>query len=199
MYLYHILLITLSNILVQYPFELFGCHTTYGAFTYPAIFILTDLTIRLYSTKKAKQIVIQSMFPALLISYILATSFEVHDWPDIFNNIHMIPFRIAIASFLAYVLGQGLDIWVFQHYRNNHSWWVAPTLSTSIGNLFDTYIFFAIAFYHSSNAFLSEHWLEIAAVDVVFKIMISLVAFVPIYGVILDKIGSRLKRQATLP
>ena len=72
----HILLLTLSNVLVQYPFELFGYHTTWGAFTYPAIFILTDLTTRLASAHQARAIVYRSMFPGLMISYCVASYVE---------------------------------------------------------------------------------------------------------------------------
>lgn len=101
------------------------------------------------------------------------------------------PLRIAFACFLAYTVGQLLDILVFQRYRNNSSWWLAPSLSTTIGNLIDTILFFAVAFYHCTNPFLSQHWPEIAAVDMFFKITISLLAFVPIYGFVLNIVHTK--------
>lgn len=201
MFLYHILLLTLSNVLVQYPFELLGFHTTWGAFTYPAIFILTDLTTRLSTARHARRIIFQSMIPGLLISYFISSYLESHDspsWSSIFGVLHIMPLRIALASFMAYVMGQLLDIMVFQQYRNNTAWWVAPVFSTTAGNILDTILFFFVAFYHCSNPFLSNHWLEIASVDMFFKITISLVAFVPIYGVILNKIGLNFTKNIAL-
>lgn len=193
----HVLLLTLSNILVQYPFKLFGLPTTWGAFTYPLIFILTDLTTRLKSAKQARKIIFQSMFPGLIISYFLASYVETHTqhWGDIFNTLHIIPLRIASACFVAYVLGQLMDIFVFQQYRNTTSWWVAPLLSMIIGNVLDTTLFFAIAFYHSTNSFLSHHWVTIASVDICFKIIVSIIGFIPLYGVILNKIGLKLTKK----
>jgi uncharacterized integral membrane protein (TIGR00697 family) len=184
----HIFLITLSNVLVQYPFTLWGFHTTFGAFIYPAIFILTDLTVRLSTANRARKIVFFSMLPGLLISYVVASYIETSNSQTI-NSIfviHAMPLRIAIACFIAYVVGQLLDIFVFQHFRNKPSWWLAPSLSTTMGNLIDTMVFFAIAFYHCSNQFLSQHWTEIATVDVIFKVAISLIAFIPVYGIIVN-------------
>lgn len=184
----HIFLLTLSNILVQYPFVVWGYHTTWGAFTYPAIFILTDLATRLYGASSARKIIFRSMIPGLFISYVIASFIEMThplSWNSILTP-HPIPLRIACASFIAYVVGQILDIFVFQYYRNNSSWWLAPGLSTTTGNIIDTLLFFAIAFYHSSNLFLNQHWPEIAAVDIAFKIILSLLAFVPLYGFVLN-------------
>ncbi|KTD44823.1 7-cyano-7-deazaguanine/7-aminomethyl-7-deazaguanine transporter [Legionella quateirensis] len=186
----HIFLITISNILVQYPIELLGFHTTWGAFTYPAIFILTDLTTRISSATTARNIIFRSMIPGLVISYCVASYLETQNWGDFFV-LHPMPLRIAFACFIAYVVGQLLDIFVFQRYRNNSSWWLAPTLSTTVGNFIDTILFFAIAFYHSSNPFLNQHWPEIAVVDIFFKIIISLIAFVPFYGLVLNLFGIR--------
>lgn len=194
----HILLFTASNLLVQYPFYLFGFHTTWGAFTYPAIFILTDLTVRLSTAADARKIIFCSMIPGLLISYAVASYVEISsglEWCNLLS-IHIMPCRIAIASFIAYAVGQLLDIFVFQRYRNQSSWLLAPSISTSIGNLVDTVLFFAIAFYHSPNIFLSQHWVEIASVDIFFKITISLVAFIPIYGFVLNLVNLQFTRKS---
>lgn len=184
----HILLITISNVLVQYPFDLMGFHTTWGAFTYPAIFILTDLTTRIATARNARKIILFSMVPGFILSYLVASYIEAGnalDWSGILT-LHSMPLRIAFACFIAYTAGQLLDISVFQRFRNKSRWWLAPALSTTIGNLIDTLLFFAIAFYHCSNPFLSQHWPEIAMVDVFFKITISLIAFVPVYGIVLN-------------
>jgi uncharacterized integral membrane protein (TIGR00697 family) len=181
----HVFLLTLSNLLVQYPFELFGFHTTWGAFTYPAIFILTDLTVRLANARSARSIIFYSMIPGLILSYFIASYLEVGAEFELLR-VYIMPLRIAFACFTAYVIGQLLDILVFQRYRGSSSWWLAPVLSACIGNLVDTGVFFAMAFYHCPNPFLSQHWLEIATVDFVFKSSISLLAFVPLYGIVLN-------------
>lgn len=196
----HIFIITISNILVQYPFELFGYHTTWGAFTYPFIFILTDLTTRLSNTRTARNIIFISMIPGLLISYIIASSIEIAgslSWDNL-CTLHYMPFRVALACFVAYAIGQLMDIFIFQRFRNNTSWWMAPAFSTTIGNIIDTFLFFTIAFYHSKNPFLNQHWPEIAIVDVCFKITISLIAFVPVYGFVLHLFRIKYRNKVTV-
>ncbi|GAL13463.1 putative preQ0 transporter [Vibrio astriarenae] len=93
---------------------------------------------------------------------------------------------------MAYLLGQILDVHVFNRLRQLKQWWVAPTCSTLFGNALDTLAFFAIAFYQSPDAFMAEHWVEIALVDYVFKIVISLGLFVPMYGVLLNYLTNKL-------
>jgi uncharacterized integral membrane protein (TIGR00697 family) len=187
----HIFLITLSNVLVQYPFDMMGLHTTWGASTYPAIFILTDLTARIATANKARKIIMLSMVPGLIFSYLVASSIEAGNNlnGDSLSVLHLMPLRIALACFIAYVIGQLLDVAVFQRYRNQPAWWLAPTLSAVAGNFIDTVLFFTIAFYHCSDPFLSQNWPEIAMVDVFFKIIISLIAFVPVYGLVLSILG----------
>lgn len=179
----HVGLILLSNVLVQYPFQLFGLHTTWGAFSYPLIFILTDLTTRIYGGALARKVVFVSMLPGLLLSYLISSYFDA---TASMSSLHIIPLRIACACFLAYVVGQLLDILVFQKFRENASWWVAPSISTIVGNFVDTILFFSVAFYDCSNPFLSAHWPEIALVDMSFKVLLSLFAFVPVYGIVLN-------------
>ena len=193
----HIFLLTLSNLLVQYPFSLFGFHTTWGAFTYPAIFILTDLTVRLSNARYARSVIFRSMIPGLILSYVIASYLETSNSWDLLT-LHIMPLRIAVACFFAYVIGQVLDVFVFQRYRNKAPWWLAPTLSSTVGNLIDTSLFFAIAFYQCSNPFLSQHWVEIASVDFFFKIAISLLAFIPIYGLVLTAMSVQLTRINSL-
>ncbi len=181
------LLILFSNVLVQYPFSLLGVHSTWGAITYPLIFILSDLTTRLCGVDIARKVVLLSMIPGLVLSYLVSSYFANGMSLDIFKLFNM-PLRIACACFVAYVVGQILDITVFQRFRNNASWWVAPTLSSAVGNLVDTVLFFSIAFYNCEDLFLSQNWPEIALVDMSFKIIISLFAFVPIYGMLLTRL-----------
>ncbi|WED42847.1 queuosine precursor transporter [Legionella cardiaca] len=180
----HVTLIGLSNTLVQYPFALWGFQTTWGAFSYPLIFILTDLTTRFLGPHAARKAVYAAMLPGLFCSYAISNLYANHD-ALAYNPMAL---RIALASFLAYVLGQLLDITIFQKFRVQQKWWVAPSVSTIFGNLFDTYCFFFVAFFHSANAFLSGNWLEIATVDLVFKLLISLISFIPLYGFLLKLI-----------
>ncbi|VEG91648.1 7-cyano-7-deazaguanine/7-aminomethyl-7-deazaguanine transporter [Legionella spiritensis] len=184
----HIFIICLSNILVQFPLTLFGYHTTWGAFSYPLIFILTDLTTRLHGPETARKIVFMAMIPGLTGSFLIANWFTCG---MIMTN-NPLALRIALASFLAYILGQLGDIALFQKLRRKKQWWIAPSAANVFGNILDTYFFFFVAFFHGSNAFLSRHWLEIASVDLIFKLLISQISFIPLYGLIL---GWILRRQ----
>lgn len=100
--------------------------------------------------------------------------------------------RIALASFAAYVLGQLLDVQVFDRLRSLRAWWVAPAVSTVLGNLADTAAFFALAFHRSPDPFMAANWVEIAIVDYVIKLGISLLFFLPLYGVLLSWLSRRL-------
>jgi len=188
--LFHILIIIASNYLVQLPITLFGWHTTWGAFSFPFIFLATDLTVRLLGKRTARLVIARVMLPALLISYIVSVLLQEASFRGFgalleFNEFVL---RISIASFLAYVLGQILDIQVFDRLRRLSLWWVAPTVSTIFGNLLDTYAFFSVAFWNSSNPFMAEHWVEIATVDYGVKLVVSLLLFVPLYGMLLNAI-----------
>ncbi|MGO1295712.1 MAG: 7-cyano-7-deazaguanine/7-aminomethyl-7-deazaguanine transporter [Vibrio sp.] len=186
--LFHLLVIASSNYLVQIPFTVFSFHTTWGAFTFPFIFLATDLTVRIYGPRLARRIIFFVMLPALLISYLLSVIFAQGSYQgfadmSIFN---VFVARIAAASFMAYLLGQIMDIHVFNRLRQMKQWWIAPTASTLFGNALDTIAFFSIAFYHSPDSFMAEHWTEIALVDYSVKLIISLGLFVPMYGVLLN-------------
>lgn len=196
--LLHICILAFSNVLVQYPFTIFGLHTTWGAFSYPLIFVVTDLIVRILGARAARKVVLVAMIPGLLISYVLSNLFasDTLSWSQAWL-INGVALRIALASFTAYVLGQFLDIMVFVRVRQHYRWWVAPTLSSIFGNLFDTFCFFFVAFYHSSNHYMRVHWLEIATVDLGFKLLISVLSFVPIYGIFLGILERRSPRYLT--
>ncbi|MCD1126473.1 7-cyano-7-deazaguanine/7-aminomethyl-7-deazaguanine transporter [Jinshanibacter sp. LJY008] len=191
---FHILIIASSNYLVQLPINIFGFHTTWGAFTFPFIFLTTDLTVRVFGAPLARKIILVVMIPALAISYLLSTLFYDGTWQgyQAIYNFNMVVARIAIASFMAYVLGQILDIYVFNRLRQLKTWWVAPSVSAVFGNLSDTIAFFSIAFYKSSNAFMAENWVEIALVDYAFKLIICALFFLPMYGILLNVLLKRL-------
>ncbi|WP_392339967.1 7-cyano-7-deazaguanine/7-aminomethyl-7-deazaguanine transporter [Moritella marina] len=194
---FHILVITASNYLVQLPINIFGFHTTWGAFTFPFIFLATDLTIRVFGAGMAKRIIAQVMLPALVISYALSVVFFEGSYQGFagLSEFNSFVGRIALASFLAYLFGQVLDIVVFNRLRKLKTWWVAPVSSTIFGNLIDTMIFFFVAFYQSTDAFMAANWVEIATVDYGFKLLISLAIFLPLYGVLLTKLASVITFQ----
>lgn len=192
--LFHLLIIASSNYLVQLPFTLFGFHTTWGAFTFPFIFLATDLTVRVFGADMARKIIISVMLPSLLISYLLSVLFYQGEYQGVaqITVFNLFVARIAVASFMAYILGQILDIYVFNRLRKTRKWWVAPTCSTIFGNAIDTISFFVIAFYNSPDPFMALNWQEIALVDYSIKLVISLGLFVPLYGVLLNHIVSRI-------
>lgn len=192
--LFHLLVIASSNYLVQIPFTVFGYHTTWGAFTFPFIFLATDLTVRIFGAGMARKIIFRVMMPALLVSYLLSVLFFQGEYQGLghLTEFNLFVARIAIASFMAYLLGQILDVSVFNRLRQLKQWWIAPTASTIFGNAIDTIAFFGIAFYHSPDPFMAANWTEIAFVDYSFKLIISLGLFVPIYGVLLNYLIDKL-------
>lgn len=198
--LFHLLVITSSNYLVQLPVSIFGFHTTWGAFSFPFIFLATDLTVRIFGAPLARRIVFAVMAPALLISYVISSLFYMGEWQGFGALAHFNLFvaRIAAASFMAYALGQILDVHVFNRLRQSRHWWLAPTASTLFGNISDTLAFFFIAFWRSTDPFMATHWVEIALVDYCFKVLISIVFFLPMYGVLLNMLLKRLADKSDL-
>ena len=192
---FHMLIIIASNYLVQLPMTLFGWQTTWGAFSFPFIFLATDLTVRLLGKTPARV-----MLPALIASYGVSVLFQSGSFAGVgaLQEFNLFVARIALASFLAYVLGQLLDIQVFDRLRSLRQWWVAPAASTLLGNLLDTFAFFSIAFWHSSDPFMAEHWVEIASVDYVIKLAVSLLLFVPLYGMLLNAIARAVPKHEAL-
>ena len=117
---FHIAVIASSNYLVQYPFTVtlpygFEVHSTWGALTFPFIFLATDLTVRIFGKQLARRIIFFVMFPALLLSYGLSVLFQNGVWTSwaALGEFNMFVFRIALASFAAYAFGQLMDIFVF--------------------------------------------------------------------------------------
>jgi uncharacterized integral membrane protein (TIGR00697 family) len=198
---FHVLIIIASNYLVQLPIDLFGFHSTWGAFSFPFIFLATDLTVRLIGKPEARRVITRAMVPALVASYIVSVLFHEGRFNGLgaLGEFNTFVFRIAFASFAAYVLGQLLDVQVFDRMRRNYvQWWVAPAAASVFGQALDTVAFFGIAFWHSSNPFMAEHWGEIALVDYVIKLAVSLVLIVPMYGVVLSTIVRAMKRREAL-
>lgn len=191
---FHLFIIAASNYLVQIPVSIFGFQTTWGAITFPFIFLATDLTVRIFGASLARRIIFTAMLPALLISYAFSVLFYEGQFQGLggLTEFNTFVARIAVASFIAYVIGQVLDVQVFNRLRDKASWWIAPAASSVIGGLLDTLLFFSIAFYQSSDKFMAANWPEIAAVDYAFKLLISLALFVPAYGVFMKTIAQRM-------
>ena len=178
--LFHIGVIALANYAVQFTASIGGYDFTWGMFVFPLVILATDLTVRLSNQHNARRIVAFAYLPAIVISVALA------DW------------RIGIASGSAYLLGQLLDIAVFQKIRERIArWWVAPLVSTVFANILDTYLFYAVAFYRSADSFMASHWVELASVDLAFKIAVSVLLFLPAYGVLLNYLQTRLAANTT--
>ncbi len=198
---FHIIIVASSNYLVQFPISVFGFKATWGAFTFPFIFLATDLTVRLFGATVGRRIIFYAMFPALVVSYLITVGFRHGIWLgfDAFLSFDLFVARIAIASFAAYVVGQILDVYVFNKLRQHKQWWHAPTASAIFGNLMDTCVFFFIAFYKTSDPYLSENLVEIATVDYIFKMVINALFFLPLYKVILDQVMKKLQEKEARP
>lgn len=205
--LFHILIIAASNYLVQIPFEItlkltalgaqedFSFHSTWGTLTFPFIFLATDLTVRVFGAKEARWIIFIVMIPALIVSYVISVLFSDSQYQGIstLSEFNLFVFRIALASFLAYVVGQLLDVTVFNRLRQLKTWWIAPSSSMTFGSMADTFVFFSVAFYQSADPFMAEHWAQLGFVDYLFKLFIGILLFVPAYGVVLSLILRKLQ------
>lgn len=177
--LFHVFIIGLSNYLVQFPSSFAGIQFTWAMFTFPLVLIATDLTVRLTNKHNARYVVGLAYIPAIIISAWLA------DW------------RIGLASATAYLVGQLFDVTVFQRIREQFSvWWAAPLAASLFANALDTYVFFTAAFYNSADPFMAENWLNIANNDVVFKVLISTLIILPMYGVALSYLLKRFNPQS---
>ncbi|WP_313313684.1 7-cyano-7-deazaguanine/7-aminomethyl-7-deazaguanine transporter [Pulveribacter sp.] len=198
----HIAIVIASNYLVQLPVMLLGFHSTWGAFSFPFIFLATDLTVRLIGKAPARRVIARAMLPALAASYVVGVLFHdgrFNGWGAL-QDFNTFVFRIAFASFAAYVLGQLLDIQVFDRIRQkSRAWWLAPAAASVVGQALDTAAFFSIAFWRSTDPFMAAHWVEIAAVDYAIKLAVSLLLFVPAYGVVLAAIVRSMRAQDGVP
>lgn len=194
---FHILVVATSNYLVQFPISVFGFKATLGAFSFPFIFLATDLTVRLFGAKMGRRIIFYAMFPALVVSYIITVGFRGGTWLglDAFGEFNLFVARIAAGSFAAYAFGQIVDIVVFNRLRQHKQWWHAPFASAIFGNLADTAIFVFIAFYKTSDEYLANNMVEIGVVDYIFKVAVNAILFLPLYKVILDQVVLRLRNN----
>ena len=153
-----------SNYLVQFPIKYYGLEEilTYGAFTYPIAFLITDLANRSYGKLVARKIV--------YIGFIIGISFTLFFTT---NFSDLISVRIAIGSGTAFIVAQLLDVQIFDKLRKKE-WFVAPLISSFIGSLVDTFLFFSISFYGTGIA-----WVTLSAGDLAVKIFVALLMLIP--------------------
>ncbi|WP_293855529.1 queuosine precursor transporter [uncultured Alsobacter sp.] len=171
------LVVVASNVLVQHPFPYWGLgdYLTWGAFTYPVSFLVTDLTNRRYGAGVARRLVAVGFVIAVILSIALATP------------------RIALASGTAYLVGQLLDVTVFNRLRRQ-AWWHAPLAGSIVGSALDTALFFSLAFagdpeMSGTVSFFGlapmPLWVSLAVCDFAVKVGLALVALLP-YGALLS-------------
>ena len=181
--LVHILIIALSNYLVTIPLTLFSFKLTWSAFTFPLTMLITDLTIRLVDKDHAKVIVAFAFIPAILAS--IAVVYYVG------TPLH-VAWRIGISSGIAYLCSNFMDVYVFQKIRERWNYWLwAPAASSILANIVDTFTFFAVAFYQSTDSYMSANWHLIAASQTEIKIIVSALIILPVYGMMLSWITDK--------
>tara|TARA_B100001996_G_scaffold8934_1_gene7521 strand:+ start:240 stop:818 length:579 start_codon:yes stop_codon:yes gene_type:complete len=175
-------LVAISNFLVQFPVSYFGMENvlTYAAFTYPITFLITDLANRKYGKSTAKQVVYLGFFTGILLTLYFSTNFK-----------DLISIRIAIGSGTAFLFAQLLDVNIFDILRRK-IWFVAPLISSSIGSLVDTFLFFSISFYNTEMP-----WLTLAMGDLVVKLIMAMLMLIP-FRLFLNKITDGAELSAKI-
>jgi uncharacterized integral membrane protein (TIGR00697 family) len=185
--LLHVAVITVSNALVAIPVEIAGIKLTWAAFTFPLVVLATDLTVRMLGKSIARSTIVAA-YPLAIIGSIAVVMLE--------GAPQSVAMRIGLASATAYAIGTMLDVYVFQYLRENwRQWWIAPAVSTVAANVIDTYTFFWVAFNNSADEYMAANWMEIAVSQVVIKIAVGLIIFLPAYGVLLRYINGKLSND----
>ena len=153
-----------SNYLVQFPINYYGLSEilTYGAFSYPVAFLITDLANRFYGKFVARKIVYFGFFIGIIFTLVFSTDFA-----------DLISIRIAIGSGVAFITAQLLDIQIFDRLRKK-KWFIAPLTSSFIGSAVDTFLFFSISFYATGVP-----WITLSLGDLAVKLFVSLVMLIP--------------------
>ena len=157
-------IVLLSNYLVQFPVQYYGLEKvlTYGAFSYPVAFLITDLANRSYGKIIARKIVYIGFVIGILFTILFSTNFT-----------DLISIRIAIGSGLAFLIAQLLDVQIFDRLRKK-KWYVAPLTSSLIGSTVDTFLFFSVAFYGTGVP-----WVTLSFGDLTIKVFVALIMLIP--------------------
>ena len=158
------LVVLASNYLVQFPIKHYGLDEilTYGAFSYPIAFLITDLANRSFGKIVARKIVYIGFTIGILFTLIFATNFA-----------DLISLRIAVGSGTAFIIAQLLDVQIFDQLRQK-KWFIAPLTSSLVGSTVDTFLFFSISFYGTGIP-----WITLSFGDLVVKIFVALVMLAP--------------------
>jgi len=156
--------VALSNYLVQFPINYFGLENllTYGAFSYPIAFLITDLSNRKYGKNIAKKIVYLGFALGVFLTLYFSTNYS-----------DLISIRIAIGSGTAFLVAQLIDVHVFDRLRKK-IWFMAPLISSLIGSSIDTFLFFSISFYGTEL-----NWITLSFGDLSVKIFVALIMLIP--------------------
>jgi len=176
--------VVLSNYLVQFPIQYFGLNEilTYGAFSYPVTFLITDLANRAYGKLVARKVVYVGFTIGVLLTLFVSTKFS-----------DIISIRIAVGSGVAFFIAQNLDVQIFDSLRKK-IWFVAPLASSTLGSITDTFLFFSIAFYGTEVP-----WATLAFGDLIVKLFITLMMLIPFRMLLLkikdytDTSGTQIK------
>ena len=157
-------IIIVSNYLVQFPINKFNLQNvlTYGAFSYPITFLITDLANRRFGKKEARKLVYIGFTVGILLTTLVSTNFK-----------DIISIRIALGSGTAFLIAQLIDIEIFQRLRNK-KWFVAPITSSVSGSTIDTFLFFSISFLGTGIP-----WITLAFGDLSVKFFMALLMLVP--------------------
>ena len=158
------IVVMISNYLVQFPIKYFGLSEilTYGAFSYPITFLITDLANRAYGKIVARKIVYIGFFIGVSLTLLISTNFS-----------DLISIRIAIGSGIAFFVAQNVDVGIFDKLRKK-IWYVAPLISSIFGSIVDTFLFFSISFYATGIP-----WITLALGDLSVKLFIALSMLIP--------------------
>ena len=153
-----------SNYLVQFPIKYYGLEEilTYGAFSYPVAFLITDLANRSYGKLVARKIVYIGFVIGVSFTLLFSTNFA-----------DLISVRIAIGSGTAFLVAQLLDVQIFDQLRKK-KWFIAPITSSFIGSTVDTFLFFSISFYATGIP-----WVTLSLGDLAVKIFVALIMLIP--------------------
>ena len=157
-------IVLVSNYLVQFPIKFYGLEEilTYGAFSYPIAFLITDLANRSYGKLVARKIVFIGFAIGICFTLLFSTNFA-----------DLISLRIAVGSGTAFLIAQLLDVQIFDKLRKR-DWFIAPLTSSLIGSTVDTFLFFSISFYATGIP-----WVTLAFGDLAVKILVALTMLIP--------------------
>ena len=165
-------IISLSNYLVQFPVQYYDLNNllTYGAFTYPIAFFITDLSNRRFGKNIAKKVVYLGFFFGVFLTLYFSTNYS-----------DLISIRIAVGSGTAFLIAQLVDVNIFDKLRKR-VWFMAPLTSSLFGSVIDTFLFFSISFYGTNI-----NWVTLSFGDLIVKLFVALLMLIP-FRILLSRV-----------